>query len=65
MSVGLTNAIRNMCQQLAEELRSGNTSVADARIMQHEIREAEGWLLSARKYLDPGDPLSQGQRHEV
>lgn len=28
-------------------------TVDESRVMVHRIREAEGWLLSARKMLDP------------
>jgi hypothetical protein len=41
---------------LAEGLRAGTVTVADARQLQRLIRQAEGWLGSARKFLDPAEP---------
>lgn len=58
-ATGLSNVIRNLSQHLAESLRDGSAHMADARVTEHNIREAEGWLLSARRFLDPADPLSQ------
>lgn len=53
--------IRNLSRQLAEGLRDGRTLISDARETAHLIREAEGWLMSARRFLDADDPLSAGQ----
>lgn len=57
--VGLSEVIRNLARDLAQALRGGDALVSDARVTVHNIREAEGWLLSARRFLDPGDPLAE------
>jgi hypothetical protein len=49
-----------LARELAEGLRGGDEAVADARELESMIREAEGWLLSARRFLDPADPLGRG-----
>lgn len=46
-------AVLFMARQLAATLRSGTATVADARDLVHLIRQAEGWLLTARRFLDP------------
>jgi hypothetical protein len=61
-ATGLSNIIRNLSQQLAASLRSGDALVAEARTTEHNIVEAIGWLQSARRFLDPSDPLSQQER---
>lgn len=58
----LATVIRNLAQQLAESLRGGDALVSDARSIYSTVREAEGWLQSARRFLDPSDPLSQQER---
>ena len=55
----LADAILNLSRQLAESLRSGNALVSEARGLEVTIREAEGWLLAARRELDPEDPLGK------
>lgn len=45
--------VRDLSRQLANIVRSGQDTIADARQLIHMIREAEGWLLSARRFLDP------------
>lgn len=40
-------------KMLAQNLEAGGLSVHDARLVDHRIRETEGWLLSARRFLDP------------
>jgi hypothetical protein len=55
----LADAIRSLSQQLAEELRGGNALVSDARALEPVILEAEGWLQTARRFLDPADPLGR------
>jgi hypothetical protein len=54
--------IRNMSEQLARSLRDGSALVSEARTTEHNIDEAIGWLQSARRFLDPADPLSQQER---
>jgi hypothetical protein len=51
--------IMNLSRQLAESLRDGTALISDARTTEYNIREAEGWLLAARRFLDPDDPLGQ------
>jgi len=52
-------SLLTLARALAEGLRSGSETVADARRLQRLIREAEGWLLSARKFLDPSEVLDR------
>lgn len=52
----LATTIGNLCERLAGMLRDGTTTVADARTLVSTIREAEGWLISARNFLDPEQP---------
>jgi hypothetical protein len=61
-ATGLSDMIRNLSRQLAESLRDGSGLVSDGRITEHNINEAIGWLQSARRFLDPADPLSQQER---
>lgn len=56
-ATGLSEAIVSLTQQLAESVRDGTPHVADARTIVHNIREAEGWLISTRRLLNPEDPL--------
>lgn len=56
-ATSLSDVIRNLARDLAESLRDGKALVSDARTTEQNIREAEGWLLTARRFLDPGDPL--------
>jgi hypothetical protein len=35
-------------------------TVDDARLLYHHIREVEGWLLSARRLLDPSRAHTDG-----
>lgn len=46
-----------LSRQLAASLRAGTATIKDARELVHTIREAEGWLQSARRFLDPEDTL--------
>lgn len=46
-----------LARQLAAGLRAGTATVADARELVHVIREAEGWLVTARRFLDPEEVL--------
>jgi N6-adenosine-specific RNA methylase IME4 len=61
-ATSLARVICNLARSLAETLRDGTALISDARTTEHNIREAEGWLLTARRYLDPADPLSQEER---
>jgi hypothetical protein len=54
--VGLADATRDLARQLAASLRAGTATIAEARDLEVTIREAEGWLLSARNFLDPESP---------
>jgi hypothetical protein len=64
-ATSLSKTILNLSQHLAESLRGGNALVSDARATVHNIREAEGWLQSARRFLDPGDPLAEEGRTDA
>lgn len=55
-AMSLAKTVRNLSQRLAESLRSGNALVSDAREIVATVREAEGWLMSARNFLDPEEP---------
>ncbi len=44
---------------LSLELEKGELTEAEARVIHPIIHEAEGWLLSARKFLDPSDPINR------
>lgn len=46
---------------LARDVQAGELSVHDARLVESRIREAEGWLLSARRFLNPDDPINKGE----
>jgi hypothetical protein len=61
-ATGLSDIILSLSRQLAESLRDGEALVSDARATEDNIREAEGWLLTARRFLDPGDPLWKEER---
>ena len=55
----VADTILVMSRQLTAMLRAGTETIADARDLLHTIREAEGWLSSARSYLDPASTLSR------
>lgn len=53
------DAIVVLARQLAATLRAGTATIADGREIEVVIREAEGWLTSARKFLDPAEVLGR------
>lgn len=61
----LADEILLISRQLAAILRAGTATIVDGRRLESTIREAEGWLLSARRFLDPADPLSQEERSDA
>lgn len=58
-ALGQAAAIVALSRSMAEGLRAGDALVSDARKLEHLIREAEGWLLSARRFLDPSVPVEE------
>jgi len=51
----LVESARILCVSLTH----GEITVADARRLEPMIREAEGWLLGARRFLDPSAKFPQ------
>lgn len=54
------DAIVVLARQLAATLRAGTATIADGRELESTIREAQGWLMSAREFLDPDWPVDAG-----
>ena len=52
-AIAAAASIRSQARELAEGLRTGSITVSDARLVNSIIREADGWLLAARRWLDP------------
>jgi len=50
---GLAEAVLSLSRQLAEALKDGSATIHDARMLESQIREAQGWLITARNELDP------------
>lgn len=58
-ALGRADTILFLARQLAEELEGGMETVADARELESTIREAEGWLITCRNYLDPESTIGR------
>jgi len=54
--LGQADSIVVLARQLAATLRAGTATIADGRELERTIREAQGWLVSARNFLDPEWP---------
>lgn len=46
--------ICDLARQLVEDIKSEDVTLAEARVLVVQIREAIGWLQAARVLLDPG-----------
>jgi hypothetical protein len=55
-AISLATTLRNLAQNLARDLRSGNALISDARVLESLLRETEGWLITCRNELDPEEP---------
>lgn len=56
-ALGQADVIVSLTRRFATSLREGSLMIADARVLESTIREAEGWLVAARRFLDPADPI--------